>query len=466
MDSSSERGGNVKLHEGFEYLQRKDRRGPTGILTWRCREYRKFHCLGSIKTLNGQVVQGGNPNHTHMADPVLANVRKIQSGLRTVASSGNNTTRSVLGEILNNLDDDEMARLPKRTSLEDNIRSKRRVTDSGNPNPVSLNFAIPIQFSSQILHDSGMDDPSRILVMGSMDMVQELENSDLWLGDGTFAIVPNMFYQLYTLHCKVGNKYPPCIYFLLPNKTQGTYEKMLGILNTIIPNSNPSTILIDFEVAAQNAFMIAFPNSQIKGCLFHLSQSVMRHVCELGLKREFETNKDFNMSVKSLAALTFVPEEDILEVFQELANYISDTFPELQRCDDLLSYFETTYIQGRDRGQGRGRNPARFPPQLWTHVQNIEQNVPRTTNAVEGYHNGLNSLFLSQHPSIWKLISGLERDINIQRKVRMDNLVANNPPSSQRYVHLAMRLATKVANYENEQDKLSYLRAVAHIFSG
>ena len=78
-----------------------------------------------------------------------------------------------------------------------------------------------------------------------------LENEDVWLGDGTFAVVPTIFFQLYTIHARVGNNYPPCVYFLLPNKTQNTYVKMLEALNTLLPQANPQVILADFENAAQ-----------------------------------------------------------------------------------------------------------------------------------------------------------------------------------------------------------------------
>ena len=98
------------------------------------------------------------------------------------------------------------------------------------------------------------------------------------MGDGTFETTPLIFFQLYTIHAKVGNSYPPCIYFLLPNKTAETYTRMLEILKMLHPGLNPSTILLDFELAAINAFKNEFPLSKVSGCFFHLNQSVMRKV--------------------------------------------------------------------------------------------------------------------------------------------------------------------------------------------
>ncbi len=56
-------------------------------------------------------------------------------------------------------------------------------------------------------------------------------------------------------------------------------------------------------------------------------------VGELGHKLD-ERNPDFNMAVKSLWALAFVPKENVLEVFLELA----ESFPGLERVDLNLKY--------------------------------------------------------------------------------------------------------------------------------
>ena len=95
--------------------------------------------------------------------------------------------------------------------------------------------------------------------------------------------------------------------------------------------------------------------------------------------------------------------------------------------NELYSYVELNYIRGLERQHGRGRAPAKYPIPLWNHYLDALNNVPRTTNAVEGYHNGLNSLFLASHPTLWKLLAGLELDMALHLKTLADAQVVNNP---------------------------------------
>ena len=77
-----------------------------------------------------------------------------------------------------------------------------------------------------------------------------LNLSNIWLVDGTFKLSPELFYQVYTIHVELNQ--PPCVYVLLPNKTEKTYYRMIELLKEET-NPNPGKILADFEKAALNA---------------------------------------------------------------------------------------------------------------------------------------------------------------------------------------------------------------------
>jgi hypothetical protein len=91
-----------------------------------------------------------------------------------------------------------------------------------------------------------------------------------------------------------------------------------------------------------NALTISYPNARITGCYFHLRQSVVRKVTELGLKVDYENNNEVRGYVRCLSALAFVPPEDVVEAFELLA----ETMPaNIEHMDELTSFFELTYIR-------------------------------------------------------------------------------------------------------------------------
>ena len=100
--------------------------------------------------------------------------------------------------------------------------------------------------------------------------------------DGTFHSSPKLFTQLYTLHCRVGEKVFPMIYALLPDKTMETYKRSLNGVKGIEKNLNlqfkPSEFVIDFEYAMMSAIEDIWSNPRIRGCFFHFAQSIWRKV--------------------------------------------------------------------------------------------------------------------------------------------------------------------------------------------
>lgn len=451
--SKSERRGIILQYMGHEYLFKKS--NLQGQTHWRCRQYYKNKCPSTITTRgNNVVVEPGD--HCHTGDIIQTEANAVVAKVKETASSSLVATRNILGEQLRDLDNDVLARLPKRSCIERTMRRERKKTNAVTPNPRNKNFEIPAEYDDIVLYDSGQNDDMRILAVGHRDILHHAQ-SGLWFGDGTFEIVPTMFFQLYTVHCKVGNNFPPFIYFLLPNKTEGTYVRMIQALKELVPNVFPERILLDFEMAAINAFKNEFPTSNISCCFFHLSQSVIRKVTELGLKVRYETVRDFQMLVKSLPSLAFVPVDELSEVYEQLAA----AFPDEPTCNDLLTYFESTYIRGPRIGR-QNRNP-RFSPALWNHFEDSIVCAPKTTNCVEGFHNSIRSMFLCAHPTVWTLFNGLKRDMAVHRLTMQNAEVQNLERPRNKYINLANRLAAKVSGYRNEADKLRYLRAVAHM---
>ncbi|KAF7685465.1 hypothetical protein CDIK_3786, partial [Cucumispora dikerogammari] len=91
---------------------------------------------------------------------------------------------------------------------------------------------------------------SNIIIFFSEDMIDTLKNSRIWSIDGTFAVCPDNWYQLYTISILLDNHVLPVVFALLPSKSMNTYNLFLYYLNQLISELNPHVIMSDFETAA------------------------------------------------------------------------------------------------------------------------------------------------------------------------------------------------------------------------
>ena len=107
---------------------------------------------------------------------------------------------------------------------------------------------------------------------------------------------------------------PPCVYVLLPNKTEKTSIRMIELLSEET-NPNPGKILADFEKAALIAFNKKFPHAEISCCYCHLAQSFNRKINEIGLKTFYENFPEFNLALRLLPALAHVPPAHVKAFF-------------------------------------------------------------------------------------------------------------------------------------------------------
>ena len=145
-----------------------------------------------------------------------------------------------------------------------------------------MSFTFPDQFQDLILFDSGSSS-DRLALLGKRELLDGLARAKLWLADGTFKVVPSLFFQLYTIHFElIPAITSAAVYCLIQNKTQAVYVCILDEIKRMIPLANPEEILLDFESSAIKAFTAAYPNAKILGCYFHLTQSILRKVNEIG----------------------------------------------------------------------------------------------------------------------------------------------------------------------------------------
>ena len=112
-------------------------------------------------------------------------------------------------------------------------------------------------------------------------------------------------------------------------------------------------------------------------------------VHELGLKNLYHSNPELSLALKLIPSLAFEKLENVkssfklvVEDIQEVCEQLSLGSSEVERIDELCSYFQNTYIE-------KNLREPLFPPSIWNKREAASEGVARTTNAVEGWHFGI-----------------------------------------------------------------------------
>jgi len=460
----SKRGRKTFIYRNFEFwLYRENRKGQT---LWRCSKRETFKCRATLKTFEGTVVETSNPDHTHTGNVANALARKAINDMKVRMTDTIATPSASQGAIITQLPGQVQMALPKRSSLSRVLRRHRQINSmiaNGNaplpPIPQNLTFNIPPRYQQLLLSDTGTGN-ERVLIFGERDLLLAMSRAEIWLADGTFKVCPQLFFQLYSIHFQIVEGFNPAgVYCLLPSKSRTVYDQMIRALKELVPDAAPRVILTDFEAAAMNAFKEAFPEATLSGCYFHLCQSVIRKVADVGLKPDYETDDEVRGFIRCLPALSHVPIDQVVEAF----DLLMDHMPANEKVHDVTTYFEHTYVRGRRRpGRGENYGPAIFPIPTWNKFDAAGDGVARTTNSVEGWHNSLQSLFMCQHPTMWTFLTGLERDSQMNKASYLQTATGQQNVGKKVYRDLKARVMRAIEAY-GATDNLTYLRAIAHL---
>ena len=307
----TKRGKRSLISNNFEFWEY--RTNNAGVTHWRCIKYYAFKCRAILKTSGDAIVGDSSPSHTHTGNVATALSRKAVGQMKAHMTETIATPSSSQGDVVERLDGLVQMALPKRASLSRVLRRHRQIKSmvangaaSLPPIPNDMDFPIPQRFQEFLLYDSGLGQ-DRLLVFGDRDLLGAFARAENWIADGTFKVVPHLFFQLYSIHFEfIGGLNPAGVYCLLTNKSRATYERVLSVVKELVPTASPSRILTDFESAAMTAFREAYPQAAISGCYFHLSQSVNRKVNECGLKSDYEADNEIRGFKRCLSALSLV----------------------------------------------------------------------------------------------------------------------------------------------------------------
>ena len=113
-----------------------------------------------------------------------------------------------------------------------------------------------------------------------------------------------------------------------------------------------------------------------------VSSILLKYVEETTREVRYQQDPAFVIEARMKAALAFVPGVDINQVFNDLSNNID------QDLDVIMDYIEDNYIGVFRRGNYLR---PRFPHEMWGVYDRVQNDLPRTNNAVGGWYNSFNT---------------------------------------------------------------------------
>ena len=206
--------------------------------------------------------------------------------------------------------------------------------------------------------------------------------------DGTFYVVPRLFYQLFTIFLSIGRHSIPGIHCLMTHKDEELYSAVVLKIKELL-QLQPTSMMSDWEKGSRNAFKYVYPGTRIYGCWFHYTQAIWKYIRKFGLTSSYRNVPELSVFVRQIMAIPFLPNVLIYSTYSCLQP------PKLQeiekrKLDDFIKYFKKYWLT-----------------QITPSELSIFELENCTNNGVESYHARQKCLFKSSHPRIWNFMDTL-----------------------------------------------------------
>ncbi|XP_078516122.1 uncharacterized protein LOC144781255 [Lissotriton helveticus] len=460
---TSSRGNRLLKHTGYIYCKERNSE-PRGH--WKCVQYYSKQCRGRAVTLGDSVLR--TTDHNHSASATAIEVRESINGMKEIAGNSNDPCAAILREVSQTIPEHVASSMPAIPNLRRIIQRKKQATNPTRITPRTFSdITIPRELSLTVANEpfilyDNENALKRVLIFSTPRNLSRLENSDVWMMDGTFKSTPTPFTQIYTIHGYVNTTVVPLVYSLLPDKQSSTYTEFLSVLKSKMANKSPRKVIMDFELPMLNTISKLYPDTQIQGCFFHFSQAFWRKIQKTSLIEDYASDSKLQFELKKLTALCFVPPHSVDEYYTSITE--SEYFiANEDKLAPILNYFEDTWIGHLSRS-GRRRKP-RFLVDWWNCYSTCLEGGAKTNNAIEGWHNSLNTSIGKPHPNFYHFVEILRKEQSYQELRMSQSLACNlNPRLSQRTKEMSTRLlaALKLFPLSVVSD---YLASLAHILN-
>ena len=90
------------------------------------------------------------------------------------------------------------------------------------------------------------------------------------------------------------------------------------------------------------------------------------------------------------------------------------------------------------------------------------EGVARTTNAVEGWHFGMQAFFSGSHPSLWRTLENLKKDAATQKYLYLQSTAGTEFSRRKKYRELEAKVKNAIERHQDE-NTIAFLRAMASL---
>lgn len=405
-------------------------------------------------------------NHAPMAE--AAHVKKARAEIKRMAQSTKNKPCQILQQQHASQGDTSLDIAPSMPTKNALRKVISRVRDTGRPEPKTVaEIDVPedlrqtISGKKFLQRDIDVGD-DKVLIFTTDEDLRNMEKCAYWMADGTFKTAPKVFMQLFSIHACVGGingPVLPCVYVLMTRRTGELYDVIMQALNELASDANivlnPKFVLTDFERAEMNSFVREFPSAKSKGCKFHFGQSMYRRIQQYGLAQRYGMDVKFSLKMRQLLALAYLPDGEIEQAFFLIKPDFDDSVA------PLLDWFQNTYIVGKKRRHSQStRVEAMFPPNVWSVHDSVVENIPRTQNIIESWHNRWRHL-VGDKPGVYRVIEHIreeEHKVRGQSERALAGICISANKEQQRRDDNIKRLVQDRANKSTED----YLKGIAY----
>jgi hypothetical protein len=161
------------------------------------------------------------------------------------------------------------------------------------------------------------------MIYASAFCLQNLSQSKTWGGDGTFGVIPKLFYQLYTILAELDGHLYPSLFCILPNKKGPVYKEMFEVAKreaSLNGELKLEQVLVDFEGPAITQIKSGFGRTvKVTGCQLHWFRNLHKKQGEVGNLLSWSMARPIlGEFLTAIHGLCYVPDNEVPAYYQAL----------------------------------------------------------------------------------------------------------------------------------------------------